>query len=119
MGCFMLNISASLIGGQVDCVRLCRGLPRYAMSCYGYAVPKKKPSTPKPIPAHLQELAEELPLTLSLKEAANALKMHTRTVQRLISSGQLRAMRAVLTGGSRILIPRSELVRFLSERPAR
>jgi excisionase family DNA binding protein len=86
------------------------------MSCYGYAVPKKKPSTPKPIPAHLQELAEELPLTLSLKEAANALKMHTRTVQRLIASGELKATRSRLSGGSRVIITRSEVVRWFAAR---
>lgn len=74
---------------------------------------------PEKIPEHLQELADKLPLTLDLKEASEALKMHPRSVRRLIASGELRATRSRLAGASRIIITRSELVRWFASRDAR
>jgi hypothetical protein len=71
------------------------------------------------VPEHLRELAQELPLTLNLQESADVLKMHPRSVQRLIASGELRAMRSHLSGGARIVITRSEIIRYLSTRDAR
>lgn len=73
----------------------------------------------KPIPEHLRELAEKLPLTLDLKEASEALKMNPRSVRRLIASGELRATRSRLAGASKIIITRSELVRWFVSRDAR
>lgn len=72
----------------------------------------------KPIPEHLRDLAESLPLTLSLKEAAEHMKMHKRSVQRLIASGEIRATRSRLSGGSRIVITRSEIVRWFAAHDA-
>lgn len=68
------------------------------------------------IPEHLRELSERLPLTLTLKEAAEHMKMHKRTVQRLIADGELKATRSRLSGGSRIIITRSEVVRWFASR---
>lgn len=73
----------------------------------------------KPIPEHLRELSEQLPLTLDLKETAQVLKMHQRSVQRLVASGELRAIRSKLTGGSRLIFTRSEIVRWFAARSAR
>lgn len=70
----------------------------------------------KPIPAYLRELSEELPITLNLKETAAVLKMHERTVQRLVSDGELRATRSKLKGGSRLIFTRSEIVRWFAAR---
>lgn len=77
-----------------------------------------KPTAPV-LPDYLQELAEKLPLTLTLQEAAGHMKMHPRSVQRLIASGELRATRSRLSGGSRIVITRSELVRWFASRESR
>lgn len=73
----------------------------------------------KPIPDYLRELATELPLTLDLKEVASVLKMHERSVQRLVASGELRASRSKLSGGSRLIFTRSEVVRWFAARSAR
>ena len=73
----------------------------------------------KPIPDYLRELAEELPITLDLKETASVLKMHERSVQRLVASGELRATRSKLKGGSRLIFTRSEVVRWFAARSAR
>lgn len=66
------------------------------------------------VPDHLVELSEKLPLTLTLQEAAACMKMHVRSVQRLIASGELRATRSRLSGGSRVIITRSEIVRWFA-----
>lgn len=79
------------------------------------ATPKKQ----KPVPDYLRELAEELPLTLDLKEVAGVLKMHERSVQRLVASGELRATRSKLVGGSRLIFTRSEVIRWFAARGAR
>ena len=71
------------------------------------------------IPTHLRELAAELPLTMTLTDAAKVLCMHPRSVQRLVATGELRAMRSKLSGASRVVIPRSELIRWCAEHAAR
>jgi excisionase family DNA binding protein len=55
-----------------------------------------------------------LPALCTLKEAASALRMSTRTVQRYIACGRLRAAR-LDSGSSRLLIPRAELERLIRE----
>lgn len=71
------------------------------------------------IPPHLQDLATSLPVTLGLAAAAEALCMHPRSVQRLIVAGELHAMRAKLSGGARLIIPRSEIIRWCIEHSSR
>jgi excisionase family DNA binding protein len=71
------------------------------------------------LPEHLRELATTLPLTLSLQDAARVLCMHPRSLQRLVAAGELRAMRSKLSGASRVIIPRSELIRWFVEHAAR
>lgn len=71
------------------------------------------------VPDHLRELNEELPLTLTLQEAASCMKMHVRSVQRLIASGELRATRSKLGGSSRPVITRSEIIRWFASREIR
>jgi excisionase family DNA binding protein len=73
----------------------------------------------KPIPDYLRELSEQLPITLDLKETAEVMKMHERSVQRLIASGELKATRSRLSGGSRLIITRSEVVRWFMSRDSR
>lgn len=68
------------------------------------------------VPDYLQELKASLPLLLLFQEAAELLRMHPRTLHRYIANGSIRAMRSMSAGASRVLISRSEILRFLSER---
>lgn len=70
-------------------------------------------------PPHLQDLAASLPVTMGLAVAAEALCMHPRTLQRMIATGEIRAMRYKLSGGSRLIIPRSEVIRWCVDHSAR
>lgn len=71
------------------------------------------------IPDHLRELAAELPLTMTIRDAAKVLCMHSRSVQRMVAAGELRAMKTAAAGSARVIIPRSELMRWLAAHPAR
>lgn len=70
------------------------------------------------VPEHLRELAKELPLTLDLKQTAEVLKMHKRSVQRMIAAGEIRATRARMSRGARVIITRSEIIRWFARREA-
>jgi len=72
------------------------------------------PSTPD----HLRDVEAALPPLATIAEARAALRYGDSTIRQLIRSGQLRAIRSTPTGSSRLLIPRSEIIRFLCERPA-
>jgi excisionase family DNA binding protein len=52
---------------------------------------------------------------LTLREAANALRLSERSVRRLVAAGRLRAARVTGSGSSPIIIARSEVDRFLRE----
>jgi excisionase family DNA binding protein len=71
------------------------------------------------VPEYLRELVSELPVMVGIKQAAAVLNMHARTVQRILAAGEMRGIRPKLSGGSRVIIPRSEIVRYLVEHPAR
>lgn len=79
---------------------------------------RKKPETAT-VPDYLRELVEGLPLMLTLQEAAGVLRVHPRTMQRIVADQEVVAMRGKLTGPSRVIIPRSEIVRWLLEHSAR
>lgn len=79
----------------------------------------KSAAKPVEIPDHFRELAEKLPLMIGLQDAAKAMSMHPRSLQRLIAAGELQAVRSKLSGSSRVIIPRSELVRWCIEHAAR
>lgn len=70
------------------------------------------------LPDHLRELAKELPITLNLAAAASVLCMHQRSLRRLIASGAIRATRSSLNGSGRIIITRSEVLRWFADHPA-
>ena len=65
-------------------------------------------------PAWIQDLAASLPPMLSLAETAELLRIHERTVHRMLRDGRLRSIRRVPLPGARHLIPRAELVRYLA-----
>ena len=53
---------------------------------------------------------EELPMLLTRQEAADFLRKHVRSLDRLIAQGKIKAVRV---GGS-VLVPRAEMERILS-----
>lgn len=74
----------------------------------------KRHETPRPV--FLDELASQLPLTLSLAEAAAILKRSKRSVQRMIHDGELHAVKTDASRAARVFIPRSELIRWMTSR---
>lgn len=72
----------------------------------------------KKLPDHLREL-ETLPITMGLAQAAKVLNISTRTLQRWIEAGDVQAVRFKRTGSSRVTVTRAEVIRLLSENPAR
>lgn len=70
-------------------------------------------------PPEFSDLEQALPVTLTITEVANVLRMHERSIQRLVASGELRAYRSRLRGGSRLLFLRKEILRWFASRPAR
>ena len=53
---------------------------------------------------------EEIPLTLTVDEAGQLLRIGRNNMYRLVNSGQIQSIKV----GRKILIPRNALVRFLS-----
>lgn len=58
---------------------------------------------------------DELPANLTISEFAKVTRTSIKTVRRRIKAGLVRATRLRTAGSSRVLIPRSELRRFLQE----
>lgn len=65
-------------------------------------------------PAWIDDLAASLPPLLNLAEVAELLRVHERTLHRMLRDGRLRSIRHAPMPGARHLIPRAELVRYLS-----
>jgi excisionase family DNA binding protein len=61
----------------------------------------------------IAETIRELKPLATASEAANVLRMSTRHLRRMITSGRITAVRARESGASRVLVPRSEIERFL------
>jgi excisionase family DNA binding protein len=57
----------------------------------------------------------DLPTLCTIDEAANALRLSTRAVRRLLATGRLRAAKLAIGGSSKLLVPRVELERLVRE----
>lgn len=68
------------------------------------------------LPPELQELAVELPLTLSKTELCDLLKLTRSTVDRAIELKEIRYIKARPGKAGRVIFPRSEVLRWMSER---
>jgi len=69
------------------------------------------------VPPHLREQFDAMPLNLLVPEAAEIMRCSVTTIRRRIEDGMLQA---ICGGkGSAVLIPRTEILRFMIERPAR
>ncbi len=68
-----------------------------------------------PSTSHVEKVlaADGVPLLVPKKTVADLLHVHTRTIDRLIASRQLRAIRTTPHGSGRILIPRAALAAML------
>lgn len=64
--------------------------------------------------AWIDDLATTLPPMLSLSEVAELLRVHTRTLHRMLRDGRIRSIRHAPLPGARHLIPRGEIVRYLN-----
>lgn len=71
--------------------------------------------TSDPLPEFLEDIARNLPLTLSTEELAQVLRVSRRTAQRIMSSGAVRTIRTMSTGSARVMVPRSEVLRWLTQ----
>lgn len=67
-------------------------------------------------PDFLEDLARSLPPTLSIEEVAKVLKCSKRAVSSKLQRHELRGIRSVESGSSRVIIPRSEVLRWMRER---
>jgi excisionase family DNA binding protein len=72
--------------------------------------------SPSPVPEAewLSAILTELPPLLTAEEAASLLRTSRRNLQRWIASGRLRAIAGGVGGSSRVLVPRTEIARFLA-----
>lgn len=61
----------------------------------------------------ISETVADLPPLTTAAEAAKALRTSPRNLRRHVAAGRLKSLRAEESGSSRVLIPRSEIVRFL------
>lgn len=68
------------------------------------------------VPIHLRELVDGLPIMLTFGAVRDVLRTSTRTLRSILSRGEIRYIRAQRSGSSRVLIPRSEVLRWLVER---
>ena len=68
------------------------------------------------LPEALTELSKELPLTLSQSEALEVMHVTPRTFRRIVARGEIKVIKASSGDSGRVLIPRSEILRWMSER---
>ena len=68
------------------------------------------------VPEHLRELADALPVMLTFAAAREVLCTSVRTLRAIVARGELRSVRAMRSGSARVLIPRSEVIRWMAER---
>jgi hypothetical protein len=66
----------------------------------------------------LRELERDLPVTLDAHEACKVLHCSRRTLAKMMAAREIRVIRRVLAGSSRVIIPRCEILRVLAERVA-
>jgi excisionase family DNA binding protein len=61
----------------------------------------------------ISDVVRDLKPIATIEESAAALRRSTRSVRRLVASGQLDAVRTAEAGSSRVLIPRRAIEKFL------
>ena len=67
------------------------------------------------VPAHLRELEAALPAMMTFAQVRDdALRCSTRHLRDVLAKGEMRCIRRMQ--GARVLIPRSEVLRWLAER---
>ena len=78
---------------------------------------KRDRTTSRPVPARAAEWVADLPAFLSVATAARETGLGESTLRRYAAEGRLRVIptAAGSGGGGRVLIPRSELARFLAD----
>ena len=77
---------------------------------------KRMAEAPLAVPAHLREVAATLPLMLTFADARAVMCTSVRTLRAILARGEVRSVRAKRSGSARVLIPRSEVLRWMTER---
>jgi hypothetical protein len=68
------------------------------------------------LPVELRDIAAELPATLTREHAIEVLHMTERTFSRAVRRGELRIIKTSAGRSGRVIVPRSEILRWMSER---
>jgi excisionase family DNA binding protein len=68
------------------------------------------------LPPDLADVAKSLPPLLTLREAAEVLRLNERTLRKLIADGVIRARRNVPRGSSRVIVTRYAVIEYLLRR---
>jgi len=68
------------------------------------------------VPAELDDLVKELPITLTKEQAVEVLHITLRQFTRLVQRGDIKIVKTSPGRSGRVLVTRSEVVRFMSER---
>lgn len=68
------------------------------------------------LPESLVELSRELPLTLSKDQAVEVMHISERTFRRAVARGELRIIKSSEGRSGRVIVTRSEILRWMSER---
>ncbi|MCB9893535.1 MAG: helix-turn-helix domain-containing protein [Planctomycetes bacterium] len=68
----------------------------------------------KTLQADLAAAIKELPPILTLSEAAEFMRLSTRTLRRLIAAGRLQTTKADSSRNGKVLVPRASIQRVLS-----
>jgi hypothetical protein len=80
----------------------------------------RRSGTPRPtaliVPEHLRELADALPIMLTFAAAREVMCTSVRTLRAIVARGEVRCVRSMRSGPARVLIPRSEVIRWMAER---
>lgn len=70
----------------------------------------------KHLPACLEELAKELPLTMAKSEACAVMQLSVRSFERAVKKGEIRALKSHPGQNGKVIVTRAEVLRWMAER---
>lgn len=70
----------------------------------------------KKLPECLEELARELPVTLTKAQAAQVMQISVRTFERAVDRGDIQVMKSNDGPTGRVSVTRSEVLRYMAAR---
>jgi excisionase family DNA binding protein len=82
------------------------------------AATKGETKAPNKTPDYLRDVEASLAPLNTIPEVCKITRLGDSTLRQAIKRGEMRTLRRAPTGSSRVLIPRSEVIRYLTEREA-